>query len=52
MISCYIGVSDLESDIEDYQNIIPSNIPVLYLAPINSENHFNNIKGRIIPIEL
>ena len=52
MISCYIGISDLESDIEDYQNIIPSNIPVLYLAPINSENHFNNIKGRIIPIEL
>ena len=51
-ISCYIGISDLISDIEITQDIIPSNIPIVWLAPVGNESYFNNIKGKIIPIEL
>jgi hypothetical protein len=52
VISCYIGITDLESDIHTYQKLIPSEVPVIYLAPINSEHMWNGIKGRIIPVEL
>lgn len=52
LISCYIGITDMYSDIEEYQNLIPSNVPTIYLAPAASENKFPGIKGRIIPIEL
>ena len=51
-VSCYIGISDLESDIQEYQNEIPSNIPIIWLAPMEMENRFNDIKGKIIPVEL
>lgn len=51
-ISCYIGITDMESDIQKYQKLIPSNVPVIYLAPVNSEPAWNGVDGKIIPIEL
>lgn len=51
-ISCIISITDLWSDIEDYQNIIPDNLPKIYLTPIGNENKFPKIKGTIIPVEL
>jgi hypothetical protein len=42
----------MESDIQEYQNLIPSNVPVIYLAPYNSEKNWKDISGKIIPIEL
>lgn len=51
-ISCFISITDMESDIQEYQNLIPSNVPVIYLAPYNSEKNWQDISGKIIPIEL
>jgi hypothetical protein len=43
----------LESDIEETQKIIPSDIPVIYLAPMDyAKENYNKIKGKVIPIEL
>lgn len=50
-ISCYIGITDLESDIESTQKLIPNNVPIIYLTPYKIDNHLCNIKGQIIPIE-
>ena len=52
-ISCVIYITDLESDLEETQKILPSKIPTIYLAPINSVARYENvIKGKIIPVEL
>lgn len=51
-ISCFIGITDLCSDIQQYQDIVPSKIPMIWLAPISSEDYFKDIKGKIIPVEL
>lgn len=51
-ISCFIGITDLCSDIESYQDIVPNKIPMIWLAPISSQEYFKNIKGKIIPVEL
>jgi hypothetical protein len=53
-ISCFIGITDLESDIEQTQKIIPEKIPVIWLAPMGQAEAYKNsgIKGKIIPIEL
>jgi hypothetical protein len=52
-ISCYIGLTDMESDIETYQNIIPADVPVIYLAPMDYDNNrYKDVKGQVIPIEL
>lgn len=52
-ISCFIGISDLESDIEEYQDIVPRKIPMVWLVPglKTIDNPFENIKGQKIPIE-
>lgn len=50
-ISCFIGISDLESDIETYQQIVPSKIPMLWLVPNNMDDNQPNINGKIIYIE-
>lgn len=50
-ISCYIGITDMESDIEHCQDIIPGDVPVIYLTPINYERDWSDIKGKVIPIE-
>jgi predicted metal-dependent peptidase len=52
IISCYIGITDMESDIEEYQKLIPSEIPTIYLAPANIDRDWHEIKGKVIPIEL
>lgn len=51
-ISCFIAITDLESDIETYQDMIPQQIPKIYLAPTNSIEYHENIKGIVIPVEL
>jgi predicted metal-dependent peptidase len=51
-VSCFIGISDMESDIEEYQNLIPSEIPVIYLAPVNFDHSYDFVKGKVIPVEL
>ena len=52
-ISCYIGITDMESDIEKTQKIIPSDIPVIYLVPMKyTKESYNEIKGKVIPVEL
>lgn len=52
-ISCVIYITDLESDLEETQKILPSKIPTIYLAPINSVARYEHIiKGKIIPVEL
>lgn len=50
-ISCFIGITDLESDVESYQDIIPSKIPTLWLVPYAKEERFPGINGKVIPIE-
>ena len=52
MISCYIGISDLCSDIQEYQNLIPSTVPVIWLTPMDYNDYSKGIEGKIIPIEL
>ena len=51
-ISCVILITDLESDIEKYQDTIPSNIPMVYLSPSNMIQYHKKIKGLIIPVEI
>ena len=47
-ISCYIGVTDLYSDISECQHIIPINIPIVYLT--KNRHPDPKIKGRIITL--
>lgn len=51
-ISCFISITDGCSDIQEYQNDIPGDIPLVYLAPANCLNYFEGVKGQIIPIEI
>jgi predicted metal-dependent peptidase len=48
-VSIIIGLSDLCSDIPTYQNLLPSNIPVIWLT--SQDSYSDNIKGKIIKIE-
>jgi hypothetical protein len=51
-ISCYIGITDMESDIIDYQKIIPANLPVIYLAPYETVSQYKDaVNGTVIPVE-
>jgi hypothetical protein len=51
-ISCFISITDMESDIHECQDIVPADIPIIYLAPMQYEKDFEGIKGQVIPIEL
>lgn len=53
-ISCFIGITDLDSDIEETQNIVPEKTPMIWLAPIGAVEYHKDsrIKGKIIPVEL
>lgn len=51
-ISCFIGITDLYSDVETTQDILPSKIPVIWLTPISAYSKIQGIKGKIIPVEL
>jgi hypothetical protein len=52
-ISCYIGISDLESDIMKCEKTIPSDVPVIWLTSANSAEYYQNkICGLIIPVEI
>ena len=50
-ISCFISITDGCSDIQEYQDKIPAEIPIVYLASANCLEYFNGVKGQIIPIE-
>lgn len=51
-ISCFISITDGCSDIQKYQDDIPGDIPLVYLAPSNCLHYFEGVKGQIIPIEI
>lgn len=53
-ISCFIGITDLDSDIEHYQDLVPEKVPMVWLAPIGAVEYHKDskIKGKIIPVEL
>ena len=51
-ISCFISITDMESDIEENQDIIPSKIPTIYLAPEGCEKNHKSVKGVVIPVEI
>lgn len=51
-ISCFISITDMESDIEENQDIIPSKVPVIYLTPEGCEKRHSSVKGVIIPVEI
>ena len=50
MISCFIAVTDMESDIEETQKLMPLDIPRIYIV---NHNHgkYKNVSGRIIRIK-
>lgn len=52
-ISCYIGITDLESDIKVNQDIIPPQLPIFWLCPQKSYNEYvgKEIRGQKILIE-
>ena len=51
-ISCFIGITDMYSDIEQYQSLVPTKIPMIWLVPVNDcEAHEATVRGKIIPIE-
>jgi hypothetical protein len=51
-ISCCIFITDMISDIENYQDIISNEIPIIYLSDkSNIDSSSSNIKGIKIPIE-
>lgn len=51
-ISCFISITDMCSDIEEYQDLIPSKVPVIYLAPEGCEKEHKSVKGVVIPVEI
>lgn len=51
-ISCCIFITDMDSDIKKYQNILNKYLPKIYLAPISAiKSYENEINGILIPIE-
>ena len=53
VISCVILMSDCCSDIQQYQDLVPSKTPMIYLVPAADieTGYTEGIKGKIIPIE-
>lgn len=51
-ISCFISITDGCSDIQSYQDEIPGDIPMVYLAPANCLEYFKGVRGQVIPIEI
>lgn len=51
-ISCVILMTDCCSDIQQYQNLVPSEIPMIYLVPECGMSYTKDIRGKIIPIEM
>lgn len=51
-ISCVILMTDCCSDIQQYQDLVPSEIPMVYLVPECGMSYTKNIRGKIIPIEM
>ena len=51
-ISCFISITDMYSDIEEYQNIIPNKVPTIYLTPEGCEKEHKSVRGVIIPVEI
>ena len=51
-ISCCIFITDMFSDIEEYQNIMSSKLSKIYLTlPSSIEYYDKKVKGILIPIE-
>ena len=51
-ISCFISITDGCSDIQQYQDDIPGDIPMVYLVPANCLEYVKGVRGQIIPIEI
>ena len=51
-ISCFISITDMESDIENFQDGIPSKVPTIYICPEGCNEHHKSVKGVIIPVEI
>jgi hypothetical protein len=51
-ISCVILMTDCCSDIQEYQDLVPSEIPMVYLVPECGMSYTKNIRGKVIPIEM
>jgi len=53
MISCFISITDMYSDIHETQYLLPSNIPRVYIVNVELSEVYNteNILGRIISIK-
>jgi hypothetical protein len=51
-ISCCIFLTDCCSDIQQYQDTVPTEIPMVYLVPEQGMSYTNGIRGKIIPIEM
>jgi hypothetical protein len=42
----------MESDILETQDIVPADIPIIYITPEKYSNTNSNIKGKVIPVSL
>lgn len=51
-ISCFISITDGCSDIQQYQDDVPGDIPMVYLVPANCLEWVKGVRGQIIPIEI
>ena len=51
-VSCFISITDMESDILETQDIVPADIPIIYITPEKYSNTNSNIKGKVIPVSL
>lgn len=51
-ISCFIGITDMASDIEHYQHILNQSVPVVWLVPPDSLQYYKDVViGKVIPVE-
>lgn len=51
-ISCCIFMTDCCSDIQQHQELVPDEIPMVYLVPEQGMSYTDGIRGKIIPIEM
>lgn len=51
-ISCFISITDMYSDIEEHQNLVPNKVPMIYITPEGCEKNHSKVRGIIIPVEI
>jgi predicted metal-dependent peptidase len=50
LVSCYISCSDLDSDVEEHQEVLPSWLPRIYIT--NNDNSHPEISGKVIKLKV